>query len=154
MRKVFCLLFLLLGYFSHSQKPKEKPPRWFYDGFSFANLGTGEQHSYFSLRYVIDPRLQAELQGFYDTYRASDVFDASFRVRWYPSKEIYLFTGLGAQFEREKVQKSYPIIPLYITNGIGFEPANNFDIQVINEVDISGKGGVSGFLKVNGKYRF
>jgi hypothetical protein len=52
------------------------------------------------------------------------------------------------------VQKSYPIIPLYITNGIGFEPANNFDIQVINEVDISGKGGVSGFLKVNGKYRF
>lgn len=159
----FCLLFvstILTG-----QELIEKPPltpagisNWEYDGFSYADFGTGEQHSYFSLMYKMSPSLYSELQGFYDTYRASDVFDVSLRVRWYPTEKVYLFSGLGVQTQRAKVGKGLPIIPVRMLNGVGYEPNKNISIEAVHDLNFnqnsSGLNASSNLFTLKGKYRF
>lgn len=154
MLKSFSFIFLFLGFILTAQEPVEEASKWKYDGFSYADFGTGEEHSNFSLLYKVNPKLQVELQGFYDTYRVSDVFDVSFRVKWYPVKKIYLFSGLGTQVQGLKLGASLPRMSAYMMNGVGYEPTNNISIQAVNDINLNKNSGSSGFLKLKGKYRF
>jgi len=151
----FLLLFISLTLTGQqSVEESAEVSRWAYDAFSYPDFGTGEQHSNFYLLYKLNPKLKAELQGFYDSYRIADVFDVSFRVRWYPKKKVYLFSGFGTQIERSKVEGGLPIMPLYMTGGVGFEASKNIDIEAIYDLNLSENGGLPSVFRVRGKYRF
>ncbi len=134
--------------------------RWSYDGFSYADFGTQEQHSYFSVMYRLSPKLQAELQGFYDTYRTADIFDISLRLKWYPSEKMYLFSGVGLQIEQKKVLGESPVLsmPMRVLNGVGYELNDAMQLEAVHDLNFnansSGSNGIPSLLKVKGKYRF
>lgn len=163
----FVFLILLTSSMLMSQSNIEEPSentlgvsRWSYDGFSYADFGTQEQHSYFSVGYQLTPKLQAELQGFYDTYRTSDVFDLSVRLKWYASQKMYLFSGVGLQIEQKKVSGQSPalIMPARMLNGVGYDLNNNMQLEAVHNLNFgansSGSNGTPSLLKVKGKYRF
>lgn len=162
-RLVIFLLFLTS--IVTAQEPIERPPlnptgvsNWEYDGFSYPDFGTGEQHSYFSLMYKMNPNLYTELQGFYDTYRTSNIFDISLRVRWYPAKKVYLFSGIGVQIQQSKVGEDIPVMPLRMINGVGYEPNKNISIEAVHDLNFSknnsGLNASSNPFTLKGKYRF
>jgi len=159
-----CLYFLLLYFlscsFAKGQTAPEPPPpvkqiqqRWAYDSFSYADFGTGEQHSYFSIVYKLNPTLHAELRGFYDTYRAADIMDFSLRVKWYPSKKFYLFSGLGIEAQRAKVGR-LPNMPIRMLNGVGYDVHKNINIEAVHDLNLNAKSGMPNFATLKGKYRF
>jgi len=136
----------------------ERISKWSYDDFSYADFGTQEQHSYFSVLYELNPKLHAELQGFYDTHRTADVFDLSTRIKWYPTKKVYLFTGIGFQMVRQKGFGSIPTMPVRTFNGVGYEPNKNISIEAVHNLNFnknrSGLNATPSLLTFKGKYRF
>ena len=158
--------FLLVASFvMHGQEPIEEPPldptglsKWEYDAFSYADFGTGEEHSYFTVLYKLNPKLQSELRGFYDSYRTSDVFDVSLRAKWYPTKKLYLFSGLGAQLQRNKGGLDLPIMPVRLFNGVGYEPKKNITIEAVHDLNFNKNGtglnATPNLFSLRGKYRF
>lgn len=119
-------------------------------------LGMGEEHSYFSLTNQLSPKLQTELRGFYDTYRSGNVFDISYRAKWYVGKKLYFFGGAGLQMER--VLNGGPIFTPKISSGIGYDINKNIGIEAVydynfNSVSPAFNASPSG-LKLSGKYRF
>jgi len=161
-------LFLFLLFVSHvlmGQLPAEKPPLnsglgsdWEYDGFSYTDFGTGEEHSYFSVLYKLNPKLHAELRGFYDSYRTSDIFDVSVRMRWYPTKKVYLFSGVGMQRQRGKGGIELPIMEVRMLNGVGYEPNKKITIEAVHDLNFNtnnaGSNATPSLLTLKGKYRF
>jgi len=156
---------LLISFVVRGQEPIEKPPldptgsyKWEYDAFSYADFGTGEEHSYFSVLYKLNPELHAELRGFYDSYRTSDIFDVSFRAKWYPTKKVYLFTGVGAQLQRNKGGLNLPIMPVRLFNGVGYEPKKNITIEAVHDLNFNknsaGLNATPNLFSLRGKYRF
>lgn len=156
---VFFLVFVSL--IMTGQEPIERPPlnpsgisKWSSDGFSYTDFGTQEQHSYFSILYEINPKLYAEVQGFYDTYRIADIFDVSARMKWYPSEKVYLFSGLGVQLVRSKgFGDGVPTMPVRMLNGVGYETNKNITIEAVHDLNFSNNGAPSLFT-LKGKYRF
>lgn len=132
---------------------EETAPKWSYDAFSYTDFGTQEQHSYFSILYELNPKLHAELQGFYDTYRTADVFDLSVRMKWYPAKKVYLFSGLGMQMQRDKGFGGLPIMPLRMLNGVGYKPNSNMIIEAGHDLNFS-QNATPSLITLKGKYRF
>lgn len=159
----FFLLFVSLVL--TGQEPVGEPPlnltgpsNWKYDAFSYADFGTGEEHSYFSELYQLNPKLRAELRGFYDSYRTSDVLDVSHRVRWYPTKKLYLFSGVGVQFQRNKGGLNLPIMPVRMLNGVGYDPNENISFEAVHDFNFNkNMGGLNAspnLFTLKGKYRF
>lgn len=158
----FCLLFVCL--IIRGQEPMEKPQdpanasNWEYDGFSYADFGTGEQHSYFSLMYKMNPNLYSELQGSFDTYLTADIVEFSYRLRWYPVKKIYLFSGVAIQGQRPKIGPGLPVVPVRIFNGVGYKPLENITIEAVHDLNFNenkvGKNAGSSLFTLKGKYRF
>ena len=159
-----CLYSILLCFLSCSlavgQTVLEPPPpvkpiqhRWAYDSFSSIDLETGEEHSYFSIVYKLNPTLHTELRGFYDTYRVADVMDFSLRVKWYPSKKFYVFSGVGVQAQRAKVGK-LPIMPIRMLNGVGYDVHKNISIEAVHDLNFSSDKGMPNLTALKGKYRF
>ncbi len=147
------------------QVPVEEPPldsttksRWEYDGFSYADFGTGEEHSYFSLMYKMNPSLYSELQGFYDSYLTADIVDFSYRIRWYPTKKLYLFSGIGVQIQRLKVGSGLPVVPVRMINGVGYEATNSISVEAVHNLNFNknaaGQNASSSLFTLKGKYRF
>lgn len=131
---------------------------WQYDAFTYADFGTGEQHSYMSVIYELNPKLYLELQSYYDAYRSGDILDTSFRVRWYPVKKIYFFTGFGTQLQHAKVGKGLPVTPFRMVNGFGFEPNKNMSIETVHDLNFNtnsaGFNSTPNLFSIRGKYRF
>lgn len=149
----------------NGQEPIEKPPlnlaepsNWEYDAVFYADFDTGEEHSYFSVLYKLKPELYAELRGFYDSYRTSDVFDVSYRVKWYPTKQIYLFSGAGVQLQRTKGGLNLPTMPVRMLNGMGYEPKKNISIEAVHDLNFNKNGAglnaTPSLFSLRGKYRF
>lgn len=155
MKSTFLLLFSSIVILA--QEPIEKPPKWEYDGFSYADFGTGEEHSYFSVLKELNPKLHVELRGFYDSYRTSDVLDISYRLRWRPTKKIFLFSGIGLQRQRDKRGRA-PLTPARILYGVGFEPKKNINIEAdygLNyNVNNAGLDIPPNIISIKAKYRF
>lgn len=162
LRFVFFIFFITSWLIAQSgnEEPSENSVEgssWSYDGFSYDDLGTQELHSYFSVNYRLSPKLHAELQGFYDTYRTADVFDLSLRFKWYPSDKMYLFSGVGVQMEQRKVPGQSPVssMPMRMLNGFGYELNTNLELEAVHDLNFKGSSnGVPSLLKVKGKYRF
>ncbi|TMM55922.1 hypothetical protein FEE95_14835 [Maribacter algarum] len=159
----FCTM--LMSWVAMGQSPVEEPPldsatksRWEYDAFSYADFGTDEEHSYFSLMYRMNPNLYSELQGFYDSYLSADIVDFSYRVRWYPTKKVYFFSGVGVQIQRPKVGPGLPVVPVRVMNGVGYEPTNSFSIEAVHCLNFNknaaGQNASSSLFTLKGKYRF
>lgn len=140
------------------EPPPVKPtnPGWAYETFSFVDFGTGEEHSYFSIVYKLNPNLHFELQGFYDSYRATDSTDFSVRTKWYPTKRIFLFSGLGARIERSKIGDSTPQMSYRTLNGLGYEADENLSMEAVHDLNFGGAGlnAAPSLLTLKGKYRF
>lgn len=137
------------------QEPIEKPELE-YDGFSYVDFGSGEEHSYFSVVYKLSPKLHTQLRGFYDTYRAYNVFDVSYRVKWNSTKKLYLFSGVGVQTQQTKGIIDLPIMPLRMLNGMGYDPKKNISIEAAHDLNFSKNSGgfAPSLFSVSGKYRF
>ncbi len=161
----FLVFLLFVCSMAFGQVHEEKPPlsspedsKWEYDGFSYANFGTGEEHSYFSVIYEMNPKLKAELQAYYDSYGTSDILDLSYRVRWYPTKKVCFFSGIGAQMQRTKGGLGIPIMPLRMLNGVGYEPKKNISIEAVHDLNFNasstGLNATPVLFTLKGKYRF
>lgn len=137
---------------------KPKNPRWVYEAFSYPDFGTGEEHSYFSIIYKLNPTLHMELRGFYDTYRSQDVFDTSFRMKWYPTKRVYLFSGLGMESIWDKLRGGPPATSYRMLNGAGIEPNENITIEAVYDQyfdkNSAGLNATPSLLTLKGRYRF
>ncbi len=166
---MFNLRFVLFLFFIHmvliGQELIEKPPvdslaisKWSSDGFSYADLGTQEQHSYFSVLFELDPKFYAELQGFYNSHRISDVLDLSTRVKWYPVKKVYLFSGVGIQVDRTKGFGGLPIMPTRMFKGVGYEPNKSIKIEAVYDLNFNTTNAefnaTPSLFTLKGKYRF
>lgn len=152
------LLLLFATIAIYGQEPKEKPPKWEYEGFSYVDFGTGEEHSYFSLTREMNPKLHQELQGFYDSYRASDVTVFSYLMKRFLSKKVYAFSGVGLQIERSKFEVSGPKFSGRMMSGFGFEPKKNISIEAVYDYNFNttlpGINSAPSSFILGGKYRF
>lgn len=101
-----------------------------YDAFSYADLGTGEKHSYFSVLYQLNPKLEAELRVFYDTYQISNRVRAEFLLKKYVTDKLYIFSGLEIEAET-KVMPGRSILPprLGAIGGVGYDVNDNFLLE-------------------------
>lgn len=165
MNRLFSLFFCLslnsiaIGQVIFEPSPaKPIPPRWAYDAFSYADFGTGEEHSYFSVVYKLNPKLHAELQGFYDSYRGFDLTAFSLRAKWYPTKKLYFFSGAGVRIQRSKIGNDSPTVPFQILNGVGYEPNGNITIEAVHDLNFNensdGLNATPSLFTLKGKYRF
>ena len=158
IRTQITFLVLLATFVISGQESVENIASWKYDGFSYADFGTGEAHSYFSMTYKINPQLYAELRGFYDTYRTSNVFDLSYRMKWYAGKKMYLFSGIGVQKEQRIGGQGISIMPTRMLNGFGYEPNKNMRIEAVHDLNFNTKSGglnaTPSLFTLSGKYRF
>ena len=156
--KRITLLLLFATIIIYAQEPKEKLPKWEYEGFSYVGFGTGEEHSCFSLGLEMNPKLHQELQGFYDSYRASDVSVFSYRMKRFLSKKTYAFSGFGLQIERSKFEVSKSKFSGRMMNGFGFEPQKNISIEAVYDYNFNtvlpGINGAPSSFILGGKFRF
>ncbi|WP_282081235.1 hypothetical protein [Aquimarina algiphila] len=117
-----------------------------------------EQHSNFKFSYKVKSKFLFELQGDYDSYLLADVFKTSLITKLYLTDELYLFSGIELESERDKLQLNLPPPQLKYKNGFGYDVKSNFFIEVIHDLhfdnSIYGVYGAPSFFSVKGKYKF
>lgn len=156
--KKLTLLLLFLPFVILAQEPIEKCSQWQYDGFSYADFGTGEEHSYFSISRQLSSQFYVELRGFYDKYRVSNIFDLSSRVKWHPTKKLYFFSGIGIQKEQKIGGQGLQIMPVRMLNGVGYELKKNINFEAVHDLNFNansaGLNATPSLFTLRGKYRF
>jgi len=106
--------------------------------FSYPLFLNGEQHSSFKLNYRITDSLQAELQGFYDTYLLTDRFRVSLLLKQYLTKKIYLFSGVEIEMEGAKSLLVYKRPPrVGFISAVGYDVTSDFIIEAKGNIGIN-----------------
>ncbi|MFK7812197.1 MAG: hypothetical protein AB8B59_06860 [Maribacter sp.] len=132
----FCLLLVSLVVIA--QEPEDKVPlnpsspyNWEHGSFSYADLGTGKEHSYFHITYQLNPKLFAELQVFYDSYTFSNRLRAELQLKRYLTQKLFVFSGLQIEAET-MVMPGNRILPPRIgaKAGVGYDVNDNFLLEV------------------------
>ena len=130
----------------------------FVEDFAYPVFLDEEMHSSFTVGYEFDAKFLVELQGFYDTYRLSDVFGMNFRSRYYFSSKFYLFSGIGLEIERDKYGLRPPPPRIKTTNGFGYDVDNKFSLEAKHDLHFNktnfGNYGTPNLFSISGKYKF
>lgn len=98
--------------------------------FSYPTFFNGEIHAYFLMDYRISETLEAELQGFYDTYLLSNRFRTSLVFKRFITEKLYVFAGIEAEFAENKVLRPPSIPRVGAVTGLGYDLNKNFLMEV------------------------
>lgn len=132
--------------------------RLYTEGFTYPLVLEGETHSNFSMGFEFDPTFNAELQGFYDTYRLANVFDLSIRGKKFITEKLYIFSGIGAEFELDKYGLKAPQTRFKIMNGMGYDFNEQLFLEAKQEVFLNqsnyGNYATPNLFLLSSKYKF
>ncbi len=165
-RMVVLLPFFLFGFWMTAQNQETKPysasisePRLTISDFEYPRVWwSTEQYSSFIFSYKVRSKFLIELQGFYDSYLLADVFKMPLTTKLYLTDELYLFSGIELESERDKLQLNLPPPQLKYKNGFGYDIKSNFFIEIIHDLhfdkSIYGAYGAPNLFSLKGKYEF
>ncbi len=106
------------------------------ENFSYPLFLGGEKHTSFKVNYQLTDRLQAELQGFYDTYLFEDRFRSSIVLKHYLSNKLYVFGGLGMEvITSSRIGSGPPRVS--VIGGLGYDVNKNFMLEAKSDIGIN-----------------
>ncbi len=106
------------------------------ENFSYPLFWGGELHRSFKVNYQLTDKLQAELQGFYDTYLFQNRFRASITLKRYLSSKLYVFGGMGIEMVTSSIIGSGPPRASVI-GGLGYDVNKNFILEAKSDIGIN-----------------
>ncbi|MGB6151001.1 MAG: hypothetical protein WBG48_03330 [Pricia sp.] len=138
--------------------PEKSPNKISTSGFSYPMFINGEIHSEFAVAYPINEKLEAELQGFYDTYILANVTRFVLRGKYYVTKKLYSFAGMAAELEQSKRDGSLLPPRFFLQSGMGYDVNEKINLELKHEVQFNkadpGIYGIPSSFSARGKYKF
>ncbi len=101
-------------------------------GYAYPISALAAEHASFVINYPISNKLEAELQGFYNTYLFSNRLRLAALVKWNLSHRLFIFSGLESEFEMSKWNPEMEVAPntlLMRPPRIGFISGVRYDVQ-------------------------